>query len=168
VPRKVPRRNLAISRGQTISVKRGILVAPREWARTIDRTGNNRRIAARHSVPFKNQYTFAGLQPRIAFQVVVMRNGKVTRVLRECNRAVTAAPDLTSPASSEWSFCVSRLHRSTLRCVRDQFLVGKTLVPQEGFEPPTPSLRRLMAKTAHGGWGGHGPDKGRPNRLFDI
>ena len=86
-PEKVPRRNLAISRGQTISVKRGILVAPREWARTIDRMGNNRRIAARHSVPFKNQYTFAGLQPRIAFQVVVMRNGKVTRVLRECNRA---------------------------------------------------------------------------------
>jgi hypothetical protein len=62
-----------------------------------------------------------------------------------CNRRVTAVAHPPPVAIRSGPPCVSRLRGSTLQYAADQFSVAKSLVPQEGFEPPTPSLRMMAA-----------------------
>jgi hypothetical protein len=69
------------------------------------------------------------------------------RIVRRCNREVTAVHCLSAARRCLAFLAVSRLHRSAFPYAADQFSVVKSLVPAEGFEPPTPRLRSGCSTT---------------------
>ena len=82
-----------------------------------------------------------------------------------CNHGVTTGLRASCHGSSLRPSSVSRLHRSSLQYSPDQFSIANSLVPQEGFEPPTPSLRMMWLRQLANG--SHAPVHGpKPGELW--